>query len=215
MSFKKAPAASTTDYELPPGGSYPAIFIGLIDLGTQTWEYNNKKNESHKIYFLWELTSEKNSEGNNFVVGADYTFSLHEKANLRKMVESYNGKPLDPEKEIDIMLLIGKPCVLSLTEGKSSNDKAFVEVTGVARPIKGQNVPTASRKPYIFDFEFHPDFKQDPPIPDWVPMLYGRSIIEEIKKSPEWKAGSQISIPASGNGVMVGAASTMDSDSPF
>ena len=74
MSFKKAPTESV-DFELPPGGTYLGPFLGLIDLGTQEWEWNGKKQSSHKIYFLWEL-NERNANDYNFIVGmlkaADY-----------------------------------------------------------------------------------------------------------------------------------------------
>ena len=237
MSFKKAPTESV-DFELPPGGTYLGTFLGLIDLGTQEWEWNGKKQSSHKIYFLWEL-NERNANDDNFIVGADYTFSLNEKANLRKMIEGYSGKPLDPSKEIDISVLVGKPCIVSVAEGITSGGKKFVEVTGIARLMKGQVAHSPSRETFLFDIDTHPDFSVDPPIPDWVPPLYGRNVAEEIKKSPEWKQGAALGIPASSpasstmtgpvrqpakNGIppvaahapaAVGAASTMDEDSPF
>lgn len=200
MSFKTKVKSGEGDFELPPGGTYPAMFIGLIDLGTHPREYGGKKWDEHKIYFLWELTSEQNAEGENFVVARDYTFSLHEKAHLRKMIEGFTGKAMTDDQELDVLLFVGKQCIVNISEGESAKKKKFIEVTSVGRPMKGQTIPPASRKPYIFDFEFHSDFKEDPPVPDWVPMLYGRSIIEEIKKSPEWQAGAALGIPASTNG---------------
>src|SRR5271170_1427609 len=132
MSFKVKAKSSENEYELPPGGSYPAVFAGLIDLGTQPREYKGEKWEEHKIVFLWELTGEQNSEGENFVVIRDYTMSLHTKANLRKMLEGYSGKPMQDDQELDLVLLMGKPCILSISEGKSGGGQPFVEVTSVA-----------------------------------------------------------------------------------
>jgi hypothetical protein len=199
MGFKQQ-VKTTEQFEIPPGGSYQARFIGLIDLGTQDHEYSGKSWTQHDIFFLWELLGEKDSEGEVFVVGQDYSLTLDKKANLRKMIESYGGKPLVDGQEIDPLLLIGKPCVVGLTEGKSGNDRKFVKVTSVASPTKGTKTPEASRKVYIFDLDLHPDFKVDPPIPAWVPYLYGEAVIDVIKRSKEWIAGASLGIPASGNG---------------
>ncbi len=220
MSFKRKSKSSEGDFELPPGGSYAAVFIGLIDLGTQPREYNGKKWEEDKVYLLWELTGEADSEGDNFVVGKDYTFSLHEKANLRKMIEAYYGKRFPDDYEFDLLLLMGKPCVLGISEGKSGNDKKYVEVTSVAQPTKGQIVPPPVRKLFIFDFEFVENPAIDPVIPDWVPPLYGRRIVDEIKQSPQWKrlAGPGISASAPPNGATVtnpSAVQPVASDCPF
>jgi hypothetical protein len=202
-SFKRRVEASEGDYELPPGGSYLATFVGLIDLGTQPRDYEGKHWEEHKIVLAWEI-DEKNSEGENFIVIKDYTFSLHEKANLRKMIEAYSGKALADDQELDLLLLLGKPCVLSLSEGVSSKKQKFVNVTAVSRLMKGQTAPKATRKIFIFDFEFVEDPRLDPVIPDYFPPLYGRKLADDIKRSPEWQRiavpGIPASAPTNGNG---------------
>jgi hypothetical protein len=217
MSFKAKAKSSEGDFELPPGGTYPAVWIGLINLGTQPREYNGKKWEEEKILFIWELTSEADANGENFTVQQDYTFSLHEKANLRKMLEAFWGKSMGEDQELDLVILIGKPCVLSLTEGKSSKGQKFIEIASVARPMKGQNVPAPTREPFVWDFDLH-DGNGDPPIPDWVHPLYGRDIVEEIKRSPEWtELLRREVIPASkpANGQGKPAAVAADSDVPY
>ena len=75
MSWKvKASSTEGGDFELPPSGSYPAVLIGLIDLGTHDREYNGKTDEVHKLLFVWELVTESKADGDNFVVIKDFTF---------------------------------------------------------------------------------------------------------------------------------------------
>jgi hypothetical protein len=128
---------------------------------------------------------EADSKGENFVVINDYTFSLHEKAKLREMIEAYYGKSMQDEQELDLLVLMDKPCVISLAEGESGSGKKFVEVTSVVKPTKSLTVDAATRSTFVWDFELH-DGTGDPRIPEWIPLLYGRSIVEEIKRSPEW-----------------------------
>ena len=210
MPFKTKAKTSEGDFELPPGGTYPAVWVGLINLGTQPREFNGKKWEEEKIYFLWELVGEHDSKGKPFIVSNDYTFSLHEKANLRKMVEGYYGKALGAEQELDLVLLIGKPCILSLSEGLSGKGQKYVEIVGVQRPMKGQTIGKPETEQFVWDFDLH-EGTGDPQIPDWVPPIYGRKIVDEIKKSPEWADTVRTNlIPASKQPVTVQTADTTE-----
>ena len=47
---------------------FPAVLVGLIDLGTTENTYQGKTSDRHKILFVWELTAEHDSHGSNFLV---------------------------------------------------------------------------------------------------------------------------------------------------
>lgn len=182
----KASNSEGGDFELPAGGMYPAILIGLIDLGTHTRTFNGQTTEARKLFFVWELTGEADSKGQNFIVAQDYTWSLHKKAKLRAMIEGWRGKALNDDEEFDLISLMGKPCMLTLSEGETSSKKKFVEISAVSNPPKGLTVPPASQTPFAFNFAFISSTKDDLEIPEWVPPIYGRDVTEEIKKSAEY-----------------------------
>jgi len=182
----KANSGEGGDFELPPSGMHPAVLVGLIDLGTHTREFGGEKTDQHKLYFCWELTAENDSKGQSFVVGQDYTFSLNKKAKLRGIVEGYLGRSLADGEEFDPMLMVGNPCIVNLKDGVSGSGKKYVEVGGIGKPMKGQTVPPATKEFCIFSLSQINSTIDPIDIPSWVPPIYGRAILEEIKKSHEY-----------------------------
>lgn len=184
------PATSTEggEYELPQGGTYPAVLIGLIDLGTHSFTYNNEQKESRKVFFVWELTNETDSKGQNFVVAQDYTWSLNKKAHLRPMIESWIKRGLADDEEFELISLLGKHCMLGIQEGETSKKKKFVEVSSVSALAKGFAATEPQYTPFAFHLSTLASSKADLNIPEWVPRLYGRTIEDEIRSSKEFQA---------------------------
>lgn len=188
------------DFEAPKGGTYPAVLVGLIDLGTHTEDSDKGPRDVHKILFVWELSAEFDSKGNAFKVWRDFTLSLHNKSNLRPFVQGWLGRKLADNEEFDVSTLHGGKCQVTLTEGTTKNGKSYIDVSAAAQPMKGLTVPDATVDLYAFQFvrgvpdgnggfaEQQWDPRIDPDIPDWVPPMYGRSVKAEIKKSKEWAA---------------------------
>jgi hypothetical protein len=182
-------ASEGKKYEKPPAGVHAAVLIGLFDLGTHSRTYSDGKTKrNRKLFFVWELTAEADSKGENFVVGCDFTWSLHDKANLRKFVESWIGEAIPKGGKIDLDDFLDKPCLITLMNNDLGNNKTVVDVVGIAPPMRGLPVPPASRGVATFlmsDIESQASLID---LPDWVPRLYGREIREEIKASEEWRA---------------------------
>lgn len=176
------------NFEQPPTGQQVAVVIGLVDLGTHL--HDNKKGKTwtaRSIQFVWELTDEKDSKGENFIVGQGYTWSLHKNSDLRPMLEGWTGKKFSDGEEYDFGHLLGTSCMLTLTRGKSGNGKEFTEVASVSMPYKNMQIPPATRQPFAFSLDEQVSSATPPEIPDWVPPNYGRKVIDEIKASNEWQ----------------------------
>jgi hypothetical protein len=126
------------DFEQPEAGSYGATCYKLIDLGTQTSEYQGKPIVRRQVLLGWEL-DEKMTDGRPFTVSQFYTASLNEKAKLRAHLEGWRGKSFTPEEleGFDSKNLLGKTCLISLAK----NDKGRVKVSSVAKVPKGMEVP--------------------------------------------------------------------------
>jgi hypothetical protein len=174
------------NFELPQSGMYPAVLVGIIDLGTTTKTFGADSYERHGIYLCWELTAEFDSKGQPFIVAKDYTWSLNKKAKLRAIVEPFIGRTLADGEEYDLLELLGKPCMLSLTEGTSGSGKKYVDVSSVGKPPKGMTVPPHSKELCGFAIAMLSSNKDDTNIPSWVPPLYGKDVVDEIKRSREF-----------------------------
>jgi hypothetical protein len=181
----KATSGEGGDFELPPSGTHPAILVALIDLGTHTSTFDPTKTR-HKILLIWELTAESDSKGINFLVCQDYTWSLNSKAALREVVKGFRGKDLADGEEYDLAAMLGQPCMINLSEGVSGKGKTFIEVSSVSPPMRGLTVPPASYPPYGFVLSMINSTLDNLEIPEWVPKLYGRNVIDDIKASHEY-----------------------------
>lgn len=184
--FAMKAASSEGSYELPPSGLHPARLVAVIDLGTHEREFNGEKINQHKLFLCWELTGENDSNGQTFVIGQEYTFSLHKKAKLRAIVEGFLGRSLTEGEDYDILTMMGAPSVVSLKDGVSGNGKKFVELASIAKPFKGQTIPEQTKESFAFSLTQVTSTKQDLGIPDWCPFTYGKKVEDEIKKSQEW-----------------------------
>lgn len=192
------------EFEQAPTGNHIGRCIGLIDLGTQQGEYQGKTTHARKIVLRFELPNELISEGEfagkPFVVSKFYTASLVEKANLRKDLEAWRGRPFTPDELMgfDSKNLLDKPCMVNVTH----TEKKKAKISGVTPIPKGLVVPGRIHDLLYLSLE---------------PNEFKREVYEglndywkgEIQKSPEW---ADLQGAPSGRAA---AFADMESDIPF
>lgn len=141
--------------EQAPEGSHPARCIAVIDLGTQTSEFNGETRSRRALWIQWELPGEARTTGNFagevFRVGSIYTRSLHPKSSLRADLESWRGKSFTAEelKQFDIARLLGTPCLLQV----GRNEKGRAKVNAVMSLPKGMTVPACVNDPVLLSLD--------------------------------------------------------------
>lgn len=138
------PAPNDKQFELPPAGTHMATCYRVIDLGTQSSTWNGQQKRQHKIMISWELPDELMTDGRPFTISQRYTWSMSEKAALRKDLESWRGVPFQ-EKDFgpggfDIMNIIGKSCLLNIVHVEK-NLKEYANIASISRLMKGQKGP--------------------------------------------------------------------------
>jgi hypothetical protein len=103
-----------------------------------------KPKSQHKILVSWELPDEKMKDGRPFTIGQRYTWSMSEKATLRKHLEAWRGVPFtDADFGVDgfdIKDIIGKGCLLNIVHAESG-DKTYANIASIARLMKGMQAP--------------------------------------------------------------------------
>jgi hypothetical protein len=131
------------DFKKVPPGAHFAICNMVVDCGLQEG-FSGKP--QHKVYLRWEVPDERVSyekDGRQIEgpcsIGCMYTLSLSEKANLRKTLENWRGKPFTPDElsGFDIETVLGKCCQIMVTHDTNGN-KTYANVTGVMGISKDQ-----------------------------------------------------------------------------
>ena len=182
------------DFKQVPPGSYVARCHSLIDLGTQVSE--KFATSAHKIRIGWELLGEddegqpltitRDGKTMPMTVSAEYTVSLNEKANLRKVLESWRGKAFTPEeaKGFDISKLLGAYCMVNITTSDGANGKTYSNVAGVSQ------LPSALKasKPA----GVHPLIQFDLDKPDMAVFDgFHEKLQDRIRATPEWNKSAK------------------------
>ncbi len=148
------PNEGGNDFLPVPAGTWPAICYQFIDLGTQTITWKGETQEKHQVRIAWELHDEEcvmrdgPKAGQPMMIQQTYTWSMHEKATLRKTLEAWRGAKFTDRQieEFDVKNLIGQPCLLSVIHA-DKGDKIYANVGGITKPPKGMMFPSMVNKP--------------------------------------------------------------------
>lgn len=142
------------DFKKVPAGCHFAICNMVVDLGIQETTFKGESKSQHQIYLRWEVPDERVSyekDGETVEgpcsIGSTYTLSLSEKANLRKVLENWRGKPFTPDelKGFDVTTIAGKCCQI-MVQHKESGGKTYANITGVMGTSRDQKERAKSAK---------------------------------------------------------------------
>jgi len=165
-----------------PAGTYPARCVLIADLGSQQSEYQGEIKHAHKLLVQFEITDPetRRDDGKPFTISKRFTASLHEKAGLRKTLESWRGRPFSPEelRGFSLVNVLGKPCLLSVVQ-ETKGDRTYSNIASIMGLPKGMTCPEPSNTPASFDLSK----------PDWETFdALSERLQEQIAESPEGRA---------------------------
>jgi hypothetical protein len=156
----KAPTVTVKKFDPVPAGNHVARVYRIIQIGTITEQVEGKEKEMYKVSIGFELPNEtkvfkEGQEAQPYVVSREYTFSMNEKANLRKMVEGMLGVSLtDEEAEgFDLTDILGRACLLNVVHKKSATGNMYALIQGAAPIPKGMEVPAAVNPTLVLDYD--------------------------------------------------------------
>jgi len=125
----------TKTFTVAPEGLWAAVCVDVQDLGLQAGPYGAK----HKVRLVWQLDVFDAEHDRRYDVARVYTLSLHERAALRKDLESWRGKKFT-EKELDgfdLEKLLGVSAQLQVAQNLSDDGTTYANVLTVLPPTKG------------------------------------------------------------------------------
>ncbi len=147
MSPLKAPKQEST-YDVVPAGNHVARVYRVIHIGTIPETFMGEEKIMNKVMISFELLNEKKvfkeEKGSEpYVISAEYTLSMNEKANLRKFIEGFLGIALhnDEADAFDVMSLIGEACLLNVVHKVSKTGNTYAIAKGASPIPRGMSVP--------------------------------------------------------------------------
>ena len=189
------------DYTPAPEGSHIARCIRVVDLGTQINDFEGQETRKREVMLTWEVYCLDESEklllrdnGSPFEISKRYTASLNEKANLRKHLDSWRGRPFNEDelKGWHVKNVLNSYCLLSIQHKISKKNKPYACIAGII------NLPRGMAKPEPINTYMHFSLREFDR--DWFAEL-PEYVQELIKGSCEWPAieTALASMPANEN----------------
>lgn len=187
----KFPAKASKDFEMVPAGNHIAICTGVIDLGIQPGSgmYPDPK---HQVYIRFELPTETISyekDGQQVTgpmsVGRTLTASMSEKANLRKLIESWFGKKFpsdDAAADFDVKTLLGRKCLLNVTHTEKGG-KVYANIANATPIPKGMSADHPQHNPSVYFSLASSDQATFDKLPKWLKEKIDGRIVEEEKRT--------------------------------
>ena len=128
-------------FVLCPAGTHDAVSVDVEDLGMVETEYAGEKKKQHKVRIIWQV-DELQDNGKAHQAAKRYTLSLHEKASLRKDLESWRGRPFTASEleGFDLENLIGAGAFLNVIH-ESKNGKTYDNIASIMRLPKNTKAP--------------------------------------------------------------------------
>ena len=177
--------SSTGSYTPCPSGSYLARCVRLIDLGTQTTDFQGEVKTARKMLMAFEIldADTRRDDGEPHVLSKRYTLSLHEKSALRKDLASWRGRDFTPEelRGFDLRSILGKDAFLSVIEAVKG-DRVYSNIGSIMRPPRGMVAPEGTaNEPLLYWSMSHAS-------PDWSAFAsLHPKLLEQVEASPEFQ----------------------------
>ena len=152
--------------EQPEAGMHLARCIKVIDIGTQSDEFQGRVKHQRKIWLQFELigtqmSGEYNADlkGKPFAMSLTFTLSLSDRANLKKTLEAWRGRPFTAQELVgfDVATIAGAAAYLNVGPNREGDRMRINSINPVPAPMKAKipkaknPIVTLSLDPETFD----------------------------------------------------------------
>lgn len=167
-----ASAKAGTSYPPAPTGAHAAVCVDVVDMGMLKVAWGGKEKQQHKVRIIWQIDEDRD-DGKPFQVSKRYTLSLHEKAALRKDLESWRGRSFTTEEleGFDLETLLGIPVLLNIIHN-TKDGNTYANIASLMRlprtmqaPVQRDYIRVCDREPAQGE-PTGPQFDEGPGITD-------------------------------------------------
>lgn len=144
MSDTITAKGSDSKFKPHPEGQFVGQCVDTIDLGDAVEQFAGQPTKlSHKCAIVFR-TGERNEATGEFIdIAREFTVSMGEKANLRKFLEQWRGKPYTTEQVeegVPLHKLTGNHALLTVAHKTSGAGRTYANITacvGIPKQMAG------------------------------------------------------------------------------
>ena len=181
MSLKLKQKATVT---IPPmeAGTYPAVCVGIVDLGEQhNTMWNKYENRLLVIMEFPDETVEIDGEQKPRWISREFSASLHDKSNFAQFISQWRGKSFtDEEKQegFDLKKLLAEPGFATVSVEDGKDGKQYNKLMSIVPVPKRMPAPTPVSELLWHDMDEWND-EMFAKLPGWIQ--------DRIKKSTQYQ----------------------------
>jgi hypothetical protein len=116
-----------------PEGQYIAQCVDTIDLGDKVESFPGSPDKlAHKIALVFRTGEINEQTGESIDIAREFTLSMNEKANLRKFLEQWRGKPYTAEQAdagVPLHKLVGNFALVTIAHRQSGAGRTYANLT--------------------------------------------------------------------------------------
>ena len=192
-----------TSFAPMDSGAYVARCYSMIQIGTVNESIMGEEKLIHKVKLTFEFPTElkvfKEENGEQpYVISKDFTLSMHEKASLRKFLESWRGKNFTEEeaKKFDITKLLGVQCMINVIHHTAKNGNIYAQIGGISPLPKGMTCPPSINKQVVLSYDNF-DWSIFDSLPDYLKdKIKTSKEYQKIANPTELQSGDHIPDPS-------------------
>lgn len=160
-----------------PAGNHVCRCYLIVDLGDQVKTWQGEEKIRREVLIGFELCNETMQDGRPFAVSSTYTFSLGERANLRRILEGWRGRPFTDQELTGFAIenLLGKPAMVQVSHRLAANGKTYTNIQTVSAMPKGLQAPEAVNPLTLYSPEYHDAVAWDR-LPEWLQRRVGERV---------------------------------------
>lgn len=160
------PKSEGGNFEQTPAGTFMARCYRFLDLGSHEQTFQGESKGLKRLVMVgFELAGETMEDGRPFTIHKRYTWSTHEKATMRKDLESWRGAKFNDSDfgpgGFDVRKLLGVPATLNIVHSERDGS-SYSNIAGIGKAMKGFQMPEPvnpqvflSLEPQLFDREIY------------------------------------------------------------
>lgn len=188
MSENKIKAKVGGNFVLCPPGNKLANCFAMVMVGTVMESFKGATPvPTEKLFIGFEMTNDRHvfdeEKGPEpFIIWVEYLLSLHKKANLRKMVESWAGQSYSDKEmeEFELNELIGSPCMANVIADTNQKGEERRKIANITAIPAGVTPPAMYYPPLLFTYSNPFNHEAFNRIPEWIQ--------NKMKTSKEYQA---------------------------